>query len=48
MKTIEITAGMSVEEIIKLLEELKKDLKFKHHVFKVRGTIDLVFDDDKS
>ena len=46
MKTIEITAGMTVEEIIKILEELKKNDKFKYHVFKMRGTIDLVFDVD--
>ena len=44
MKTIEIKSGMTIEEIIELLKKLGKG-KFKHHVFKVRGTIDLVFED---
>jgi len=47
METIEITAGIKVEDIIKLLEELKKDSRFAHHVFKLRGTVDLVFEEEK-
>ena len=47
MKNAEITAGMTVEEVIKILMEIDKDLRFKHHLFKVRGTIDLVFNDDE-
>lgn len=47
MKEVTITAGMTVPEIIALLEELEIAIKFKHHVFKERGTIDLVFEEDK-
>lgn len=47
MKTVEITEGMTVEEIIELLNKLG-DVKFKHHVFKVRGTIDLAFEEDSN
>ena len=46
METVEITAGMKVEDLIKLLEKLKKDSRFVHHVFKLRGTVDLMFEEE--
>ena len=44
-KIIEITAGMEADEIMTLLLSIGRKCKFKHHVFKERGTIDLVFEE---
>ena len=45
MSTIEITKDMTLGDVIQALEDVEGNPKFKHHVFKERGTIELVFED---
>lgn len=41
---IEIKKGMSISEIIDIIKDIPINAIFKHHVFKTRDIIELVFE----